>query len=159
MKRLSLAVFAVVLLSLCGFAKEAKHAPAKKSGGGPDVAYLQKIWDAWGTLDTANVAAYYTQGPDHTFFDIAPLKYGSWDEYQKGVQALLGDLSKVKFTVNDDVRVHGQGDWAWATATVKEDATTKTGKHTMATFRWTAILEKTGDKWVIVHDHTSVPQS
>ena len=36
----------------------------------------------WATLDPANVAMFYAKGP-HTFFDIAPLKYDSWDAYEK----------------------------------------------------------------------------
>jgi len=159
MKRLSVVLFAVLALALTGFAKDAKKPAAKKSAsGGPDVAYLQKIWDGWASLNTANVAGFYNQEPDHTFFDVAPLKYNNWKEYDAGVQALLKDLKTVKLTVNDDAKVHNQGDWAWATATVKEDATTKSGKHEMATFRWTVIFEKSGDKWVIAHDHTSAPE-
>ena len=59
----------------------------KSAGPAPDKAYLQKIWDGWSTLDPANVAKYYATGP-HTYFDIAPLKYNSWDEYVKGVQGV-----------------------------------------------------------------------
>ena len=86
MKRLSVVLFALFALTLAAFAKDAK--PAKKAaGGGPDVAYLQKIWDGWATMNTANVAGFYNQEPDHTFFDVAPLKYNGWKEYDVGVQA------------------------------------------------------------------------
>jgi ketosteroid isomerase-like protein len=164
MKRLSLVLFAVFALTLCGFAqektapkkKEAKPAAHKMAGGGPDLAYLQKAWDAWGTMDTKNVAPYYVSGAG-TFFDVAPLKYSSFEEYQAGAQGFFKDLKSVKFTVNDDAKVHGEGNWAWSTATVKEEATTKSGKHEMSTFRWTAIFEKTGDKWLITHEHISAP--
>jgi ketosteroid isomerase-like protein len=159
MKRLSVVLFAVFALTLAGFAKDAKKPAAKKAaGGGPEVAYLQKICDAWGTMNTANVAGFYNQEPDHAFFDISPLKYNDWKEYDAGVQALFKDLKSLKLTVNDDVKVHGEGDWAWITATLKEDATTKAGKREMATIRWTAVFEKTGDKWLIVHEHVSAPQ-
>jgi ketosteroid isomerase-like protein len=109
-------------------------------------------------MNTANVAGFYNQEPDHAFFDISPLKYADWKEYDAGVQALFKDLKSLKLTVNDDVKVHGEGDWAWVTATLKEDATTKAGKREMATLRWTAVFEKTGDKWLIVHEHVSAPQ-
>jgi hypothetical protein len=56
-------------------------APKKStSGARPDKAFMQQIMTAWATMDPANVAKYYASGP-HTFFDIAPLKYNSWDEY------------------------------------------------------------------------------
>lgn len=50
-----------------------------------------------------------------------------------------------------------EGDVAWSSATVEEDAVTAAGKHEMATMRWTVIFQKIGDKWLIVHEHTSEP--
>ena len=122
----------------------------------PDQAYLQKIWDGWSTLDTANVAKYYATGP-HTFFDIAPLKYNSWDEYEKGARGLTASYKSAKFTLNDDVSIHPHGDLVWATATVKEEMTTKAGKVEMGTFRWTVIFASEDGKWRIVHEHVSAP--
>ena len=58
------------------------------SSGAPDKAYLQKILDGWSAGNAANMAQYYDQG-DYNFFDIAPLKYSNWDEYEKGVTELL----------------------------------------------------------------------
>ena len=47
---------------------------------------MQQIWDAWGTLDPANTAKFYSKGPKRTFFDLAPMKYNGWNEYQAGVK-------------------------------------------------------------------------
>jgi len=58
---------------------------AKASGPAPDKALLQKLLDGWNSMDPANVAQYYAQGI-HAYFDIAPLKYSSWDEYANGVK-------------------------------------------------------------------------
>jgi len=129
---------------------------AAKSSGGPDKALLQKIWDGWATLDPANTAQYYAQGP-HTFFDIAPLKYASWDEYEKGVVNVLADFKSATLTVNDDAEIHTIGDHAWGYSTVKEDAVMKSGKREMGTFRWTFVFEKQGGKWLLVHEHISEP--
>lgn len=163
MKALSLAVFAVLALSLSSFAaeKKADHKMAahKSEGGGPDVAYMQKIMDAWDTLKTENVAGYYQQGPDHLFFDDSPLKYNGWPEYQAGAGAFLKSVTALKLTVNDDARIHREGNTAWGYATIKEEDTTTSGKHEMATLRWTVIFEKVGDKWLIAHEHFSVPAS
>ena len=145
----------LVLLSTFGFA-QSKKTPTKAGGGGPDKAHLQKIWDAWSTLDPANAAEFYAPGP-HTFFDIAPLKYASWEEYQKGVVNVLADFKTAKLTVNDDAEIHPVGQIVWATATVKEDATMKSGKREMGNFRWTVVFEKEKGKWLIVHEHISEP--
>jgi len=156
MKRLLTVSLCLLVLTLSGFA-QAKKSPMKKaSGPAPDKASLQKIWDGWSTLDPANVAKYYAPGPD-TFFDIAPLKYNSWDEYAKGVQGLAATYKSAKFTVNDDAAIHPHGDLVWVTSTIKEEMTTKAGKVEMGNFRWTAIFENQDGLWRIVHDHTSAP--
>jgi PhnB protein len=161
LKPLSLAAFAVLALSLSSFAadKKTEHKmAAHKSDGGPDVAYMQKIMDAWDTLKAENVAPFHVQGADHVFFDDEqPLKYNSWQEYQAGIGPFLKGLTALRITVNDDARIHREGNLAWGYATLKEEDTTTSGKHEMATLRWTVIFEKTGDKWLIAHEHFSVP--
>jgi ketosteroid isomerase-like protein len=151
-------------VSLCCFvialsaAAQAKKPATKKASAGPapDKAYLQKIWDGWATLDPANTAKFYATGP-HTFFDIAPLKYTGWDEYEKGVKGVLAGYKIAKFTVNDDAAIHSQGDLVWATATIKNEMTSKAGKVEMGNFRWTVVFENEDGKWLIVHEHVSAP--
>lgn len=128
----------------------------KPVGPAPDKAYLQKIWDAWSTLDPANAAKFYATGP-HTFFDIAPLKYGSWDEYEKGVKGVLAGYKSAKCTVNDDAVIHSHGDLVWATATVAYEMTSAGGKVEMGNFRWTVVFENEDGKWLTVHEHVSEP--
>ena len=157
LKRFLTVSLCLLALTLTGSAQTKKSAAKKSSAGpAPDKAYLQKIWDGWSTLDPANVAKYYATGL-HTFFDIAPLKYGSWDEYEKGVKGVLAGYKSAKFTVNDDSDIHPHGDLIWATATVKEAMTTKAGKVEMGNFRWTVIFENEDGSWLIVHEHVSAP--
>ena len=146
-------VFALVLSwAFPGVAQKS----AKNVSGGIDKAYLQKIWDGWSTLDPANVEQYYAQGP-HVYFDIAPVKYNSWDEYRSGVTKVLADFTSGKCTVNDDDQIHKAGETQWITSTVSYEMTHKSGKRDMGQFRWTAIFEKQGGKWLIVHEHVSEP--
>jgi ketosteroid isomerase-like protein len=156
MKRLLTVSFCLLALTLFSLAQPPKAAAKKSAPPAPDKAYLQKIWDGWSTLDPANVAQYYASGPN-TFFDIAPLKYNSWDEYQNGVKAIVAGYKSARFTLNDDLAVHPHGDLAWATATVKEEMTTKAGKIEMGNFRWTGVFENQDGKWLIVHEHVSAP--
>jgi ketosteroid isomerase-like protein len=157
MKRLSIVLLCLLALTVSSVAQTSKAA-AKKSAAPAalDKAYLQKIWDAWSTLDPANAAKFYASGP-HTFFDIAPLKYRSWEEYDKGVKGVLSGYKSAKFTVNDDVAIHPHGDLVWATATVKNEMTTQAGKVEMGNFRWTVVFENQDGRWLIVHEHVSAP--
>ena len=143
---------------LLSSAAQTKSSATKKlpTGPVPDRALMQKVWDGWSTLDTANVEKFYASGP-HTYFDIAPLKYDSWNEYEKGVKAVVGAYKSAKFTVNDDAAVHPHGDLVWGTATISEQMTTQAGKIEMGNFRWTVIWENEDGKWLIVHEHVSEP--
>jgi ketosteroid isomerase-like protein len=159
MKRMAVMVLAVCMTILgytqTGFGQKAAKAPA--GAGAVDKAYLQKIWDGWASLDAAGQKQYYAQGP-RVFFDVSPLKYGNWDDYQSTVSKELADYKAAKFTVNDDVQIHKSGDAYWVTATIAADMTQKSGKREMATMRWTAVFEKVDGKWLIVHEHVSEPQ-
>jgi ketosteroid isomerase-like protein len=152
MKRIAVLAF-VVCMTITGLAQKAVKA---SSGGVVDKAYLQKIWDGWAALDASKQKQYYAQGP-HVFFDIAPLKYASWDEYEAGVTKELSDYKAARFTVNDDLQIHKAGDAYWVTSTIGSDMTHKSGKRDMGQFRWTAVLEKKDGKWLIVHEHVSAP--
>ena len=158
-KRMVLLALAVCLafasLTQTSLAQTGKKAPA--AAGAVDKAYLQKIWDGWATLDAAGQKQYYAQGP-HVFFDVSPLKYGNWDDYQATVSKELADYKAAKCNVNDDAQIHKSGDAYWVTATVAYDMTHKSGKRDMGNFRWTAVFEKQDGKWLIVHEHVSEPQ-
>jgi ketosteroid isomerase-like protein len=157
MKRLFIVFLCLLALSLSTVAQTKKPAAKKPAAGpAPDKALMQKVWDGWSTLDPANVAKFYASGP-HTYFDIAPLKYASWDEYEKGVKAVLAGYKSARFTVNDDADLHPHGDLVWGSATIKEEMTTNAGKVEMGTFRWTVIWSNEDGKWLIVHEHVSAP--
>ena len=153
-KRVVMVAMCALVLSLSSFAASKKSAGAASAA--PDKAYLEKLMAGWSSGDPATMAQYYDQG-EYTFFDIAPLRYSNWAEYQKGVMDLLKGYKSLKLTLNDDAQIHTQGNLTWAAATVKEDAVTTAGKHELATLRWTVIFEKEGGKWLIVHEHTSEP--
>ena len=143
-------------LSLSTAAESHKVSKKTSAGPAPDKAYMQKVLDGWSTLDPADAAKFYASGPG-TFFDVTPLKYASWEEYEAGVRKILTDYQIIKFTLNDDAVVHAKADCAWGTTTIKEDALLKSGKRELATLRWTIIWERRDGKWLTVHDHTSEP--
>jgi ketosteroid isomerase-like protein len=156
MKRNSFVLLVCLALAATSLAATKKAGEKKISAPMPDKAYLQKIWDGWSTLDPANVAQYYAPGA-HVFFDIASLKYGSWEEYQKTVTQVLADYKTGSLTVDDDAELHPAGNYVWGTATIKEEMIHKSGKIDMGTLRWTFVFEKLDGKWLIVHEHVSVP--
>lgn len=140
--------------------KSAEHAAPSKPTTKLEKTTLQQVWDAWSTLKPENAAKFYGKGKEHVFFDIAPLKYNGWDEYEKGAAPMLASWKSLKATVNDDAQVHNSGEWAWSVATVNADIVSKDGKAQSMVMRWTAIWHNHGGaNWVIAHEHVSVPLS
>lgn len=162
--RTSCAIVTLLLtLAFPAFSQQNTTHKAKATSGSaaanteaPSKALMDAIWAAWSTDNPANVAKYYAKGP-HVFFDITPLKYNSWAEYQKGVTEVIGGFQSLKGTVNDDAQIHRHGNLVWGTAIVHHVDVAKDGKKSEGDFRWTVIWEKTGAEWLIVHEHVSAP--
>ena len=118
---------------------------------------MQQIWDAWGTLDPANAARFYSKDAQRVFFDVAPLKYTGWAEYAAGVKKTFADYSSAKFALTGTSKVFQRPNFAWASATGHAGFTKKAGGKDDLDFRWTVIWEKEGSDWLIIHEHVSVP--
>jgi ketosteroid isomerase-like protein len=156
-RRVCLFLILAVAVSLTAIAQE-HHAAAPAAESTFDKAIMQKVWDAWCTLDVKNPAKFYSHEPNHPFYDIAPLKYGSWSEYESGVKNVIGDWKSAKAKVNYDGMVRQESPtMAWTASTVDLEYVDKDGKTQKATLRWTAIWHKHGADWMIAHDHTSAP--
>ncbi len=152
------AVILVLLAGATGVAAQAQKKAAPAKAAYDFQALMQKISEAWSSTDPSGVAQYYAQGPRHVYYDIAPLKYNGWQEYAEGYKKLMADYSSVKFTLGPDARAHQRGNMAWATATWKGEMVKKnSGAKETIEGRWTAVFEKRGDNWIIVHDHFSLP--
>jgi uncharacterized protein (TIGR02246 family) len=56
-----------------------------------------------------------------------------------------------------DVRIAVGGDVAFSHCVHRITGTLKTGQQSDRWLRWTACYRKTNDRWLIVHEHVSVP--
>ena len=131
--------------------------PTAATGAPVDRAYLQSIWDGWASNDIEKQGRFYAQGAGHLFFDVAPLKYNSWEEYKAGVAPSLKDMTKVTYTLSDDVQIHPAGPYTWVAGTLDMAGTSPQGEAQKLTLRWTAVLEQQNGHWVITHEHVSAP--
>jgi ketosteroid isomerase-like protein len=118
---------------------------------------MTQIWEAWSTLNPDNAARFYSKDAQRTFFDLAPLKYTGWTEYAAGVKKVFADYSSAKFNLTGTSHVAQRPAIAWATATGHGTMNRKTGAKEEFDFRWTVLWEKSGDDWLIVHEHVSTP--
>lgn len=123
----------------------------------PTVDVLKAYCDAWNTGGPSKAAAFYDKSPDNVFYDISPLKYKGWSQYDTGVRQILATFETAKLTLGDDPVVHLAGNWAWTTSTFTLTGRMNTGNSVDLPARWTAIWRKKAGKWLIVHEHVSVP--
>lgn len=160
MRRVTLAVL-LFSLTVAATAQSTPVSPpksgsAKSDNVAPvDLAYLQSIWDGWASADIDKQGRFYAQGQGHLFFDVAPLKYNSWEEYKAGVAPSLKDTPKVAYKLNDDIQIHPVGQYTWVAGTLDMSGTSAQGEAQKLTLRWTAVLEQKDGRWVITHEHVS----
>jgi ketosteroid isomerase-like protein len=147
----------VFLVSSTALAKTKKTTEAAAPVPPDYKGMMQAEYDLWSTMESAKVAPKFATDADLIFFDIEPLKYNGWSEYQKGVMKVFEPYSSMKCTVNDDVHGGRSGNMAWTAGTVNCHAQKKDGGVDDMVLRTSEIYQKRGGKWLIVHEHASVP--
>lgn len=154
MRRAGIGALIVVAVGVISAAVRMQAAQAPNLG-----PLVTKYWQAWEKGPDA-AAPLYAKDAGLVFYDLEPLKYTGWTEYKAGVVPnILAKFQTVKFTVNNDVKTTVRGDVGWTSATIKGDGALKGGAPVHVVIRHTAIWEKRGADWLIVHDHVSVPSS
>ncbi len=136
-------------------ADDAKEKP--KQNTDEFTTLIADYYAAWNTLNPANPSKYYSQEPNLVFYDVTPLQYTGWKEYQNGVVKLLEGFASFKLIPNKDLVVTRKGKIAWTTMTVHISGKQKDGTAIEQDCRHTVIWEKAKGKWLIVHEHVSAP--
>jgi ketosteroid isomerase-like protein len=120
---------------------------------------VDQYYAAWNSGDPEKAAPLYAKDPNLVFYDITPLKYTGWKEYEAGVRGVMSSFASVSFTPRKDLSVTVSGSVAWTTLTFHMSGKKKTGESVEVDGRHTIIWENRGGKWLIVHEHFSVPLS
>lgn len=122
-------------------------------------ALINRYYEAWNSGDPERAAPLYAKDPGLVFYDLTPLEYTGWAQYDKGVRTVLGSFAAAKFAPHDDLRVTRHGTIAWTTETWHLSGKKKTGEAVEMDGRHTTIWELRAGHWVIVHEHFSAPLS
>lgn len=118
---------------------------------------IRDYYEAWNTLDPENADRFYDGDASLVFYDIAPLQYKGWGEYKQSLKMLFTEYSSFKLIPGNDLKVRQNGDMAFVTLTLHLSAVHRSSGPLELDARHTAILEKRRGRWVIVHEHISVP--
>ena len=136
-----------------------RKAPTKERGTDEATfkALIEQYYAAWNTGDPEKASPLYAKDANLIFYDIAPLKYKGWAEYDSGVRNVLGTFASAKFVPQQDLNVTRHGSVAWTTVTWHLSGKKKNGESVDMDGRQTAIWENRSGKWLIVHEHFSAP--
>jgi len=105
-----------------------------------------------------NAAKYCATDAGLVFHDLDPMQYHGWAEYTAGVmKTFIDGMCRSRFVPNDNLKVTRRGTVAWTTVTFQISAKLKAGGSLELDGRHTAIWERRGEKWLIVHERLSSP--
>lgn len=113
---------------------------------------------AWESRDLERVEPFFTQAPDALFFDAAPLKYQGWANYKRASMVNFASrFPEQKFHIYDNMVVVGSEDLAVSAFTLHLDVEKTRGDPIDTDGRCTFVWQRQGDRWVVVHEHLSLP--
>jgi ketosteroid isomerase-like protein len=108
--------------------------------------------------DANAVMANYIQGPDLIVFDvIPPREYDGSDAYKKDWQGVFDGCSGAPKMTISDLKVVSDGRLAVGHSIQHFSCPAKNGASMDMVLRTTDAYRKTGGKWLIFHEHYSVP--
>ncbi len=148
---------ALILLSVAiGVIAFARNADAQAGGDKAAVLTLnQQLIAAFNHHDAAAIMAFYSDDPDAVFFeDTTPLQYNkaSLSKVTTEFFSLISDFQATMDSYDSVV----SGKLAAVHYIIRNSWTDKNGKHAQ-TSRYTQIDKKEGGKWLVWHEHFSVP--
>jgi ketosteroid isomerase-like protein len=157
MKRVLLWVVSLSLTVIfCGFGFVSY---AKPSDEAAIRALEQNFSDAVKAKDVDKIMANYERGDKLVVFDvIPPREYVGWDAYKNDWQGFLATFTgPVTFEMSGLEITTGGGNLAYGYSFQRVAGKTKDGNPIDLTVRVTDGYRKTAGKWLIAHEHISVP--
>lgn len=96
--------------------------------------------------------------PEVVSFDLGPpLQHGGGEEFIKRWQALFDAYQdSIDYEIHD-LSIAAGDDIAFSHSLNRISGTMKNGQKSERWVRWTACYRKTDGKWLIAHEHVSVP--
>lgn len=153
-------LIALLLIAVTVVAHEPqKKAPATTTATNPNdpvAAVLVRNAQGFETGDLATLDTLWANDNDVTVFENGYANYG-WSDYRDHhLKPEIEEMKNVKYQLSD-IKTKVSGNTAWATFKYTISADLKE-RHVDGAGLGTAVLEKRGDDWKIVHWHTSAPR-
>lgn len=154
---ISIPVLAFVFSFAAGAQNTQKHASLSKSD-----AAIKALYDDWAKAfearDVERIMAVYAPGDDVIAYDVVqPLQYKGKDAYKKDYVEFLSQYDGPIHVEYRDMRIFSSGDVGFVHALERFTGKLKSGENSDLWLRATSGVRKIKGKWLIVHDHISVP--
>jgi ketosteroid isomerase-like protein len=151
--------FAAVAVIAVAFAGAMAAFSPKSNSEAEIKAQLDGWLAAFKTKDAAKVISFYGPGDPVLAFDvIPPRQYATADAYKKDFEELFKLINGTPEVAINDLSITTNGsDMAYTHSIDHLSARTADGKPLDFTVRVTDVFRKIGGKWLIVHEHVSVP--
>jgi uncharacterized protein (TIGR02246 family) len=127
-----------------------------------DQAEIKALYDRWAQAfevrDIDGIMSVYAPGDEVVAYDVVPpLQYKGKDAYRKDYLEFLAQYDGPIHVEYRDMRIMSSGDVGLIHALERFTGKLKTGQPSDMWLRATSGLRKIEGKWVIAHDHVSVP--
>lgn len=147
-----------IALALCGFSGFEIASYAKTD----DERQIRQLMDhfaaAFRAKDVDTLMSLYEHSDKLVIFDVVPpLQYTGWDAYRKDFKGMFDRYNgRLTFDFNN-LNITTDGNMAYSDSIDHVTGTLQAGKKMDYNVRVTAVYRKIDGKWLIVHEHVSVP--
>ena len=119
------------------------------------LACIEEVARALRAKDLDALMAHYA--PDAVIFDLMPLRTLGRDAYRKSFEAWFAMVKGPIDFETGDVSIAARDDVAFVCYTSRVRSVRTTGEKTDYQVRVTAGLRKVAGRWLITHEHISMP--
>lgn len=135
---------------------------AQPAGSSTNEAEIKALYDNWAKAfearDIDGIMAVYAPGDAVIAYDIVPpLQFKGKDAYRKDYIEFLNQYDGPIHVEYRDMRIMSSGDVGFIHGLERISGKMKSGQQTDLWLRVTSGVQKIDGKWLIVHDHVSVP--
>ena len=157
MKRYALIAILLAAVTAAAHEPNKKAAPTPAASANDPVAVvLMRNAQGFETGDMAMLDTLWANDESVTVFESGYANYGWADYRDHHLKPEIDEMKNVKYQLSD-IKTRVSGNTAWATFKYALSADLKE-RHVDANGLGTAVLEKRGNDWKIVHWHTSAPR-
>jgi len=155
MKGFSVGLLLAPVLALSLYARDARTTANNE-------AQIRRLIDQWTKAfearDLSEVMAIYAPGDQLIVYDVVPpLQYTGWDAYKRDFQRFFDQFEGPLQFEFHDLTVAAGPHLAFSYGLGRVSGRLRNGKKTEYWVRVTECYRKINGRWMIVHDHVSVP--